>query len=150
MIVEKRMNDTNMKSNKHLEVKDFDVLNIDNIKSHIYEIRGCRVMLDNDIASYFGVETKSLNRAMKRNINRFPESFCFQLDRDEYRNILRCQIGTLELGQGKYSKYQPYVYTEQGIAASIQIIQVFVEMTHYLQQSKQLIPYRELYLLTNR
>lgn len=163
MIVEKRMNDTNMKSNKHLEVKDFDVLNIDNIKSHIYEIRGCRVMLDNDIASYFGVETKSLNRAMKRNINRFPESFCFQLDRDEYRNILRCQIGTLELGQGKYSKYQPYVYTEQGIAmltsclhteraiaASIQIIQAFVEMTHYLQQSKQLIPYRELYLLTNR
>ncbi len=60
------MNDTNMKSNKHLEVKDFDVLNIDNIKSHIYEIRGCQVMLDNDIASYFGVETKSLNRATKK------------------------------------------------------------------------------------
>lgn len=157
------MNNTNMISDKKLEIADFNIPNKDNIKSHIYDIRGCRVMLDRDIASYFGVDTKYLNRAMKRNINRFPKEFCFQLDRDEYRTILRCQIGTLELGQGKYSKYQPYVYTEQGIAmltsclhteraivASIQIIQAFVEMTHYLQQSKQLIPYHELHSLTTR
>ena len=83
------------------------------VKTQIFEIRGHRVMLDSDIAMYFGIETKALNRAMKRNIKRFPEDFCFQITRDEYRDILRCQSGTLELEKGKYSKYPPYVYTER-------------------------------------
>ena len=100
---------------------------------------------------------------MKRNINRFPDSFCFQLTRDEYHEILRYQYGTLERKQGQYSKYLPYAYTEQGVAmltsclhtehaisASIQIMEAFVEMTHYLLQSRQLLPYRELHLLSNR
>ena len=54
-------------------------------------------MLDRDIAEYFGVETKSLNRAMKRNVKRFPANYCLQLARNEYRAILRCQSGTLGL-----------------------------------------------------
>lgn len=70
------------------------------VKSQIYEIRGLRVMLDSDIAAYFGVETAALNRAMKRNIKRFPPKFCFQISREEYHEILRCQIGILELEQG--------------------------------------------------
>ena len=149
--------------NKNNEIITFEPINKEKIKSQIYEIRGYKVMLDSDIAKYFAIETKSLNRAMKRNVERFPNNFCFELTREEYRDILRCQIGTLELEQGKYSKYQPYVYTEQGVAmltsclhtdrainASIQIMEAFVEMTHYLQQSKQLLPYQELHLLSNR
>ena len=110
------------------------------VKSQIYEIRGLRVMLDSDIAAYFGVETAALNRAMKRNIKRFPPKFCFQISREEYHEILRCQFGILELEQGKYSKYLPYVYTEHGLSmltsvlhtdraieASILIMEVFVE-----------------------
>ena len=114
-------------------------------------------MLDKDIAVYFGVTTGNLNKAMKRNIERFPQSFCFQLTREEYLDILRFQFGILELDQGKYSKYLPYVYTEQGVAmltsalhtdraieASIQIIEAFVEMSHYLKQNRHLLPYDEI------
>lgn len=124
------------------------------IRSQIFEIRGFRVMLDKDIAGYFGVETKALNKAMKRNIERFPDSFCFQITHIE---CSRCQIGTLNKGRGSNLKYLPFVYTEQGIAmltsclhseraiaASIQIMEAFVEMSHYLQQSRQLMPYHVL------
>ena len=98
---------------------------------------------------------------MKRNIKRFPPSFCFQLSHEEYLEVLRFQFGILELEQGKYSKYLPYVYTEQGVAmltstlhtdraieASIQIIEAFVEMTHYLKQNKKFLPSEELNSLT--
>lgn len=133
------------------------------VKSQIYEIRGLRVMLDSDIAAYFGVETAALNRAMKRNIKRFPPKFCFQISREEYHEILRCQIGILELEQGKYSKYLPYVYTEHGLSmltsvlhtdsaieASILIMEVFVEVAHYILQNTPLLPYEELKLLQNK
>ena len=81
------------------------------VKSRILTIRGKRVMLDRDIAEFFEVETGALNRAMKRNIARFPESFCFQLSPDE---ASRCQIGILNTGRGSNLKYLPYAYTEQG------------------------------------
>ena len=126
----------------------------ESVKTKIYEVRGHKVMIDKDIAVYFGVETKLLNRAMKRNIRRFPENFCFQL------TILECsrfQIGTLNTGRGSNLKYLPYAYTEQGIAmltsvlhtdraidASIQIMEAFVEMSHYIRQNRQLLPYDEL------
>ena len=64
-----------------------------------------RVMLDKDIAEYFDVTTGNLNKAMKRNIKRFPKNFCFQISREEYKEILRFQSGSLELEQGQYSKY---------------------------------------------
>ena len=139
------------------EITIYEPIDKEKVKTQILEIRGYRVMLDSDIATYFRVETKALNRAMKRNIKRFPEDFCFQLTREEYREILRCQSGTLELEQGKYSKYPPYVYTESGVAmltstlhtdraieASVQIIKAFVEMSHYIRQNRQLLPYDEL------
>ena len=87
-----------------------------NIKNMIYEIRGKQVMLDSDLAKQYGVETKYLNRQVRRNIDRFPEDFCFQLTKEEYYDILRCQNVTLELKQGKYSKYLPYVFTETGVS----------------------------------
>ena len=83
------------------------------IESLIYEIRGQKVMLDRDLAKLYGVETKALNQAVKRNIKRFPEDFMFQLTYDE---CLRSQIVTLNTKQGHHLKYLPHVFTEQGVA----------------------------------
>ncbi len=85
------------------------------IQTKIYEIRGQKVMLDYDLAELYAVETKRLKEAVKRNSKRFPGDFMFELARDEY-NLLRTQIASLESGKGKYSKYLPYVFTEQGVA----------------------------------
>lgn len=113
----------------------------------IYEIRGKQVMLDSDLAELYKCKngTKTINLAVKRHINRFPERFMFQLTKDEYYEILRFQIETLELEQGKYSKYLPYVFTEQGVAmlatvlrtpvaeeVSIRIMDAFVAMRRYI------------------
>ena len=117
------------------------------IENLIYEVRGKQVMLDSDLARLYGCKngTKSLNLAVKRHINRFPERFMFQLTQEQYYNILRFQNETLELEQGKYSKYLPYVFTEQGVAmlatilktdvaeeVSIRIMDAFVAMRKYL------------------
>lgn len=91
-------------------------MNMDNIQliqSKIHEIRGQRVMLDRDLAEMYGVETKVLNQAVKRNIDRFPEDFMFQLTKEE---CLRSQIVTLKTEQGKHLKYMPHVFTEMGVA----------------------------------
>lgn len=141
----------------------FESIDKNKVKTQIYKIRGMRVMLDKDIAAYFGVTTGNLNKAMKRNIKRFPPKFCFMLTKEEYREILRFQTGILELEQGKYSKYMPYAYTEHGISmltsvlhsdraieASIMIVEVFVEVAHYIQQNPSLIPYDELKLLQQK
>ena len=113
----------------------------------IYEIRGKQVMLDSDLAELYKCKngTKTINLAVKRHINRFPERFMFQLTKDEYYEILRFQFETLELEQGKYSKYLPYVFTEQGVAmlatvlrtpvaeeVSIRIMDAFVAMRKYI------------------
>ena len=117
------------------------------IENLIYEVRGKQVILDSDLARLYGCKngTKSLNLAVKRHINRFPERFMFQLTQEQYYNILRFQNETLELEQGKYSKYLPYVFTEQGVAmlatilktdvaeeVSIRIMDAFVAMRKYL------------------
>ena len=116
------------------------------IKNLIYVIRGQQVMMDSDLAALYQVETKALNRQMKRNIARFPEEFCFQLTELEFEN-LRCQIGTSSLENVNYGgrRYLPYVFTEQGIAmlsavlrseiavqVSVRIMKTFVEMRRYL------------------
>ena len=109
---------------------------LENIQSKIYVIRGQRVMLDRDLASMYGVETKVLNQAVKRNIERFPEDFMFQLTKGEYEiltnDILRSQIVTanIEDDKGDYnlrsqivtakeftmSRTLPYAFTEHGVA----------------------------------
>lgn len=85
------------------------------ILSKIYVIRGVKVLLDSDLALLYEIETKVLKQAVNRNLKRFPEDFLITLSREEY-NILRSQFVTLEKGKGKYSKYLPYVFTEQGVA----------------------------------
>ena len=82
-----------------------------NIEPLIKVIRGQQVMLDRDLATLYGVETKRLNEQVKRNVKRFPEDFMFQLTKDE---CLRSQIATLNEGRGQHLKYMPYVFTENG------------------------------------
>ena len=87
------------------------------IQSRIYDIRGQKVMLDHDLAELYHTETKKLKQAVRRNSDRFPEDFMFELTRDEY-NSLRSQIVTLKSAsaRGKFSKYLPFAFTEQGVA----------------------------------
>ncbi|MDE7252993.1 MAG: ORF6N domain-containing protein [Acetatifactor sp.] len=113
------------------------------IQNLIYCIRGKQVMIDNDLAILYQVETKNLNKAMKRNIDRFPEDFCFQLTKEE-NDCLRFHFGTSKEESRGGRRYMPYVYTEQGIAmlsavlrsdiavrVSICIMKTFVEMRKY-------------------
>ena len=83
------------------------------IENKILLIRGKKVMLDRDLALLYEVPTKALNQAVKRNIERFPDIFMFQLSKKEY-DSLRSQFVTLKRGQ--HRKYLPYVFTEQGVA----------------------------------
>lgn len=85
------------------------------IQQKIFEIRNQKVMLDFDLAILYEVETKALKQAVKRNLERFPDDFMFEITRDEY-NYLRSQNVTIDKGRGKYSKYLSYAFTEQGVA----------------------------------
>jgi len=82
------------------------------IINKIYIIRGQKVMLDSDLAALYNVETKRLKEQVRRNINRFPESFMFEITTEEY-SVLRSQFATLK--RGRHSKYPPFVFTEHGI-----------------------------------
>ena len=120
------------------------------IEDMIYEIRGKQVMLDSDLAKLYQCKngTKTINQAVRRNNDRFPGDFYFQISSEEYELVLRSPNGTLELKQGKYSKYLPYVFTEQGVAmlatviktevasqVSINIMRAFVYMRKYISNS---------------
>ena len=120
-----------------------------NIENKILVIRGQQVMLDRDLAELYGVETKRINEQVRRNIERFPEQFCFQLTKQESVICSKSQIATLnERGnlRGTNIKKYPYVFTEQGVAmlsavlrskiaisVSIKIMNAFVLMRHYFQ-----------------
>ena len=90
----------------------------ENIKNLIYTIRGKQVMLDSDVAMLYHYETKKINQTVKRNINRFPEKFCFRLTKDEFEYMWSQIVTTSKLKDNKYRsvKYLPYVFTKQGIA----------------------------------
>ena len=117
------------------------------IESLIYEIRGQKVMLDRDLAKMYGVETKVLNQAVKRNMKRFPEDFMFQLTPEE---CLRSQIVTLNTKQGQHLKYMPHAFTEQGVAMlssilksdtaieiNIRIMRTFVAIRNHLYTTQR-------------
>ena len=117
------------------------------IESKIFLTRGKKVMLDSDLAVLYDVETKNLNKAVKRNIARFPDDFMFQLNKKEFEN-LRFQIVTSGYG-GR--RYLPYVFTEQGVAmlssvlnsrraieVNIQIIRTFVKLREMIISNKEL------------
>ena len=119
-----------------------ELSNSDVIRSRIFTIRGVQVMLDRDLAELYGVEVSQLNRQVKRNIERFPDDFMFQLTRED---CSRCQIGTLKGSRGSNIKYLPYAFTENGvamlsgilrssraIAANIQIMRAFNAMRRTL------------------
>ena len=120
------------------------------IQNKILVIRNQQVMIDRDIAELYGVETKVLNQAVKRNIERFPERFMFQLNEKEFQ-FLRSQIVTSKTETRGGRQYLPYVFTEQGCAmlssvlksptaiqASIQIMDAFVAMRHFLQSNSEI------------
>lgn len=128
------------------------VVNNIEIKNLIYTIRGKQVMLDSDVAMLYNYTTKRINEAVRRNIARFPENFCFQLTESETEN-LRSQIATSSLKKENYGgrRYLPYAFTEQGIAmlsgllksdiaikVSINIMNAFVEMRKFLSSNGQI------------
>ena len=121
---------------------------IELIASKIYLIRNVKVMLDRDLAELYGVETKVLKQAVRRNIDRFPTDFMFELTKNEYQS-LRSQIVTLKRGQ--HSKYAPFAFTEHGvlmlssvlnseraIQANIQIMRTFTKLREALLDNKDL------------
>ena len=138
----------------------------EDIRNLIYTVRGKQVMLDSDVAMLYHYETKKINQTVKRNIERFPENFCFQLTEEEVQS-LRSQFATLKVeeqnkalrsqfvtlnktGRGRHRKYLPYVFTEQGIAmlsgllkndiavqVSINIMNAFVEMRKFILNNGQ-------------
>jgi hypothetical protein len=93
---------------------DTQLVPVERVEELIHLARGEKVMLDSDLAMLYGVETKALNRAVKRNLSRFPSDFMFQLTVEEASN-LRCQIGTSSSDYGG-RRYLPYAFTEQGVA----------------------------------
>jgi hypothetical protein len=119
-----------------------------NFNSLIYEIRGCKVMIDSDLANLYGVETKRLKESVRRNIDRFPDDFMFILTNDEV-TILRSQIASSSWGGSRYGNM---VFTEQGvamlssvlkskraIAVNIKIIRVFVRMRTMFDSQKEIL-----------
>ncbi len=120
------------------------------IVPRIYDVRGERVMLDADLAGVYGVVTGALNRAVKRNADRFPERFAFQLTDIEW-DALRCQIGILNASRGRHRKYLPFAFTEHGavmlasvlnspraVQASIAVVDAFIRLRRVLDVNRTL------------
>mgnify|MGYP000611706164 FL=1 len=142
-----------------------ELMTIDDICNRVYVIRGQQVMLDYDLAEFYGYEVKALNQQVKRNIDRFPEDFMFQLKKEEVpKEFSKSQIVTLnEKGdkRGTNIKKMPYAFTEQEIymlatvlkgqlaeQQSIFIMRAFREMRHYIKQNQQFVTPSELRLVT--
>ena len=144
---------------KEITVKE-DII----IENLIYEVRGQQVMLDSDLANLYKVETKRINEAVRRNLEKFPERFSWILTDDEW-NFLRSQFATLEIkntGRGEYRKYLPRVFTEQGVAMlatilkskvatqiSIKIMDAFVVMRKYISNNLIEFNYMKRQILNN-
>ena len=133
------------------------VLTVESIRNCVYTIRGQQVMLDSDLADIYGYELKAMNQQVKRNIERFPEDFMFQLTKEEFEN-LKSQFVTSSWGG---IRKMPYVFTEQGIymlatvlkgelatQQSIFIMRAFKEMRHYIRQNQQFVTQSEMSMVT--
>ena len=128
-------------------MNEHELINVESIQNCIYTIRGAQVMIDRDLSELYEVETKVLNQAVKRNSERFPEEFMFQITDDEF-NRLRSQFVTLNQRGGR--RYLPYAFTEQGVAMlsavlrsetavkiSVQIIKAFVSIRRFILSNAQ-------------
>lgn len=127
-----------------------NVVQIDQIERTILSIRGHRVILDTDLATFYGVTTKRLNEQVRRNRERFPGDFMFQLTAEEHTS-LRSQSATLKAGRGQHRKYQPLAFTEHGaimaasvlsspkaVEMSIMVVRAFVKLRNILGTHRQL------------
>ena len=125
------------------------------IQQKIFEIRGQKVILDRDLAALYQVETKVLNQAVKRNIERFPEDFMFQLTKEEYKN-LRSQVVTLENDdeflrsqnvtidmRGRHVKYLPYAFTEHGVVMLASLLRSDIAVTMSVQITRAFVAMRQ-------
>jgi phage regulator Rha-like protein len=126
------------------------VIPLERITHSILALRGQKVLLDSDLAALYGVATKVLLQAIKRNPRRFPDDFMLRLSNQEWA-ALRSQIVTLKPGRGQHRKYLPYAFTEQGVAmlssvlnseraisVNIEIMRAFVRMRDLLTSNKEL------------
>lgn len=152
--------DSNVKETVDKEVV---LINEETIQDKIYTIRGQKVMLDTDLSRIYGYSTKAFNQQVKRNIERFPADFMFELTDEETREISRSQFVTMneEVGRGHNIKYNPHVFTEQGIYMlmtvlkgdlavhqSIELIRIFKNMKDYIIENQGLIGQREFIQLS--
>ena len=121
------------------------------IAGKIFILRGHRVMLDRDLAELYGVKTKALNQAVKRNQDRFPEDFMFRLASEEATAVLALRSQTVTLKRGQHLKYRPYAFTEHGILmlssvvnseraiqVNIEIMRAFVKLRQMLASNSEL------------
>ncbi|MBX7181947.1 MAG: ORF6N domain-containing protein [Bacteroidia bacterium] len=135
-------------------------MELSTIKSKIYEIRGYKVILDFDIAELYGIETKRLKEAVRRNANRFPNDFMFELSENEFNVLLRTQIASSNKGRGGI-RYRPFAFTEQGVAmlssvlntekaieVNISIVRAFIFVRQMALENNELL--EKLGLLENK
>ena len=137
------------------------LLSIESIERRILVLRGRRVMLDRDLAELFGVETRALNQAVKRNRTRFPDDFMFRLSAEETAESSSSRSQTVILNRGQNAKYRPYAFTEHGtvmlanvlkstvaVRASIQVVRAFVNLRRIVSAREDLA--RTIERLENR
>ncbi len=144
-----------MASEPGVPMPDLSLVPAERVERAILVLRGHKVILDGDLAALYGVETKALNRAVKRNLERFPADFTFQLT-DEEARALRFHSGTLKKdsppGRGKHRKYLPHAFTEQGVAmlssvlrspravqVNIEIMRAFVRLREMIAAKRDLV-----------
>ena len=144
-----------------------EIITVEDIRSLVYTIRGQQVMLDSDLAEIYGYELRAMNQQVKRNIERFPEDFMFQLTKDEVElvksQIVTSRDNTFFSGQEGGRRKLPYAFTEQGIymlatvlkgelaiQQSVFIMRAFKEMRHYIMQNQQFVTHSEMNLVTER
>jgi phage regulator Rha-like protein len=126
------------------------IVTAETLERKIYRIRGFKVIIDNDLAELYGVTTKRLNEQVRRNANRFPKDFIFQLSPNEFES-LRSHFATLKQGRGQHRKYMPYAFTEHGalmvasvldtpraVEVSIYVVRAFVKLREMIASHKDL------------
>jgi len=134
---------------------------VERIERAILSIRGEKVMLDSDLAELYGVETKALNQAVKRNATRFPADFMFQLTQEEHDDLVRLRSQIVTLKRGEHRKYLPYAFTEHGALmlanvlnseraaqTSVMVVRAFVRLRQMLASNAELA--RKLAALENK
>lgn len=115
------------------------------IENKVFTLRAYKVMLDFDLAALYEIQTKALKQAVRRNMERFPSDFMFELTREEHLS-LRSQIVTLEKGRGQYSKYAPFAFTEQGVAMLSSVLSSYKALQVNITMMRAFVSIRQHYL----